>query len=142
VSLKEVPKEIHILAVDDSLNIRRMIVASLQRLGFSKITTSEDVTEAMGKLQFFANTQNMVQLVLSDLNMPGPSGLEFLRQVRQMKAFESLPFILITTESEKGPVIEAAMSGVSGYIVKPFNAETLGLRIKEAWAKHAAQPAS
>jgi len=39
---------------------------------------------------------------------------------------------LVTTESEKGPVIEAAMSGVSGYIVKPFNIETLGQRIKDA----------
>lgn len=131
-----IPRETHILAVDDSLNIRRMIVSSLQRLGFSKITTAEDAVEAMGKLRFFAKTANAVQLVLSDLNMPGPSGLEFLRQVRADVEFQKLPFLLITTESEKGPVIEAAMSGVSGYIVKPFNIETLGLRIKEAWAKH------
>ena len=48
------PKETHILAVDDSLNIRRMLVSSLQRLGYSKITTAEDATEAMGKLKFFA----------------------------------------------------------------------------------------
>lgn len=139
MALKEVPKEIHILAVDDSLNIRRMIVSSLQRMGFTKITTAEDAVEGMGKLQFFAKTTNNIQLVLSDLNMPGPSGLEFLRQVRAAPDFAALPFVLITTESEKGPVIEAAMSGVSGYIVKPFNMETLAIRIKEAWTKHHAQ---
>jgi two-component system, chemotaxis family, chemotaxis protein CheY len=130
------PKETHILAVDDSLNIRRMIVSSLQRLGFPKITTAEDAVEAMGKLKFFGKTANSIGLVLSDLNMPGPSGLDFLKQVRGDPAFMKLPFILITTESEKGPVIEAAMSGVSGYIVKPFNIEALSQRIKDAWNKH------
>src|SRR3954468_9058434 len=130
------PKETHVLVVDDSLNIRRIVVDSLQRLGFSKITTAEDAVEALGKLKFFAKTPNAIGLVLSDLNMPGPSGLDFLKQVRGEKDFATLPFVLVTTESEKGPVIEAAMSGVSGYIVKPFNIETLGQRMKEAWVKH------
>jgi two-component system chemotaxis response regulator CheY len=130
------PKETHILAVDDSLNIRRMVVGSLQRLGFSKITTAEDANEAMEKLKFFQKTPNAIGLVLSDLNMPGPSGLDLLKQVRGDEEFAKLPFVLVTTESEKGPVIEAAMSGVSSYIVKPFNIETLGQRIKEAWVKH------
>lgn len=131
------PKETHILAIDDSLNIRRMVVGSLQRLGYNKVTTAEDANEAMEKLKFFANTPvNAVGLVLSDLNMPGPSGLDLLKQVRGDAGFASLPFVLVTTESEKGPVIEAAMSGVSAYIVKPFNIETLGQRMKEAWAKH------
>jgi two-component system, chemotaxis family, chemotaxis protein CheY len=129
-------KDTHILAVDDSLNIRRMLVSSLQRLGFTKITTAEDAVEAIGKLKFFAKTPNAVGLVLSDLNMPGPSGLDFLKQVRGDAMFNQLPFVLVTTESEKGPVIEAAMSGVSSYIVKPFNIETLGMRIKDAWVKH------
>jgi DNA-binding response OmpR family regulator len=130
------PKETHILAVDDSLNIRRMVVGSLQRLGYSKITTAEDANEAMEKLKFFQKTPNAIGLVLSDLNMPGPSGLDLLKQVRGDADFTVLPFVLVTTESEKGPVIEAAMSGVSSYIVKPFNIETLGQRIKEAWIKH------
>lgn len=130
------PKETHILAVDDSLNIRRMLASSLQRLGYAKVTTAEDAAEAAGKLKFFSKTPNAIGLVLSDLNMPGASGLDFLKQVRADPDFSKLPFILVTTESEKGPVIEAAMSGVSGYIVKPFNIETLSQRIKDAWNKH------
>lgn len=129
-------KETHILVVDDSLNIRRIVVDSLQRLGFSKITTAEDATEAAGKLRFFSKTTNAVGLVLSDLNMPGPSGLDFLRQTRAEAEFVDLPFLLVTTESEKGAVIEAAASGVSGYVVKPFNLETLTKKIKDAWKKH------
>lgn len=130
------PKETHILVVDDSLNIRRLVVDSLNRLGYSKICSAEDANEAFSKLNIHADTAKPVDLVLSDLNMPGPSGLDFLKQVRASEKFKSLPFILVTTESEKGSVIEAAMSGVSGYIVKPFNIETLTKRLKEAWTKH------
>jgi two-component system chemotaxis response regulator CheY len=130
------PKETHILVVDDSLNIRRLVVDSLQKLGFIKISTAEDSNEALGKLAFFVATPTPVKLVLSDLNMPGPSGLEFLKQVRASQEYAQLPFILVTTESEKGAVIEAAVSGVSGYIVKPFNLETLTKRLNEAFRKH------
>ena len=130
------PKETHVLVVDDSLNIRRIVVDSLQRLGFKKITVAEDAFEAQGKLKFFSESENPVGLVLSDLNMPGPSGLEFLKQCRADAAFATLPFLLVTTESEKGAVIEAAASGVSGYVVKPFNLETLTKKIKDAYKKH------
>ena len=130
------PKETHVLVVDDSLNIRRIVVDSLQRLGFSKITTAEDAVEALGKLKFFSKTPHAIGLVLSDLNMPGPSGLEFLKQIRAEADFLTLPFLLVTTESEKGAVIEAAAAGVSGYVVKPFNLETLTKKIKDAWRKH------
>jgi two-component system chemotaxis response regulator CheY len=68
--------------------------------------------------------------------MPGPSGIDFLKQVRETEKFKDLPFILITTESEKQAVIQAAMAGVSAYIVKPFNIETLTKRLQEAWKKH------
>ncbi|MBX3020764.1 MAG: response regulator [Bdellovibrionales bacterium] len=129
-------KETHVLVVDDSLNIRRIVVDSLQRLGFQKVTTAEDAVEALGKLKFFAKTPHAIGLVLSDLNMPGPSGLDFLKQVRSEKDFITLPFVLVTTESEKGAVIEAAAAGVSGYVVKPFNLETLTKKIKDAWRKH------
>ena len=129
-------KETHVLVVDDSLNIRRIIVDSLQRLGFSKITTAEDATEALAKLKFFQKTQHAIGLVYSDLNMPGPSGLDFLRQVRADADLVGLPFLLVTTESEKGAVIEAAAQGVSGYVVKPFNLETLTKKTKDAWRKH------
>lgn len=135
-------KETHVLVVDDSLNIRRIIVDSLQRLGFSKITTAEDAVEAIGKLKFFCKTPHAIGLVLSDLNMPGPSGLDFLRQVRLEQDFLGLPFLLVTTESEKGAVIEAASAGVSGYVVKPFNLDTLTLKIKGAWKKHNPDSAS
>lgn len=130
------PADTHILVVDDSLNIRRLVVDSLNRLGFKRICVAEDANEAVKRLSFYAESPTPVTLVLSDLNMPGPSGLDFLKQIRTMDMYRDLPFILVTTESEKGAVIEAAMAGVSGYVVKPFNIETLTKRLKEAWKKH------
>lgn len=130
------PIETHILVVDDSLNIRRFVVESLQKLGFVKISTAEDVPEAQSRLKMFTETPTPITLVLSDLNMPGDSGLDFLKVIRKNPETLSLPFILVTTESEKGAVIEAAMAGVSAYIVKPFTIDILTQRLKEAWKKH------
>ncbi|MCB0340677.1 MAG: response regulator [Pseudobdellovibrionaceae bacterium] len=130
------PKETQILVVDDSMNIRQIICDNLRRLGYTRIESAGDANEGYGRLMNLKNEGSPVGLVLSDLNMPGPSGLDFLKQVRAQPEFSKLPFVLVTTESEKGAVIEAAVNGVSGYIVKPFNLETLTQRLKEAWKKH------
>ncbi len=130
------PKETSILVVDDSINIRQIIVDNLKRLGFLKIETAGDANDAYAKLVASSKGPAPVSLILSDLNMPGPSGLDFLKQVRDSEKFKEVPFIMITTESEKQAVIQAAVSGVSGYIVKPFNLETLTKRLGEAWRKH------
>jgi two-component system chemotaxis response regulator CheY len=130
------PKETHILVVDDSINIRQIICENLRRLGFLRIESSPDANDAFGKLVQYSKSPQPFTLVLSDLNMPGPSGLDFLKQVRETEKFKQLPFILVTTESEKAAVIQAAMAGVSAYIVKPFNIETLTKRLQEAWKKH------
>lgn len=130
------PRETHILVVDDSLNIRRMVTETLQKMGFAKITTCGDANEAMEKLTKANETNHPVTLILSDLNMPGPSGLDFLQNLKTMDAYKGIPFILVTTESEKGAVLRAATLGVSSYVVKPFNVETLGKKMLEAWKKH------
>jgi two-component system, chemotaxis family, chemotaxis protein CheY len=129
-------KDTHILVVDDSINIRQIICDNLRRVGFTKIETASDANEAFSKLVHFSKGPNPFNLILSDLNMPGPSGLDFLKQCRETEQFRDVPFIMITTESEKQAVIQAAVSGVSAYVVKPFNLDTLTKRLKEAWSKH------
>lgn len=129
-------QDTQILVVDDSFNVRRLICDNLEKLGYKNIVSVEDAVQGMSKLNELATTEAAIKLVLSDLNMPGPSGIEFLKQVRAKEQFKNLPFILITTESEKGAVIEAAVNGVSGYIVKPFSIQTLTSRLQEAYKKH------
>lgn len=129
-------KDTKILVVDDSLSHRQLVFDSLKKLGFKSITTSENVNDAFMKLNSEQDKGTPFNLILSDLNMPGLSGLDFLKMVRDTEKFRTLPFLLITTESEKGAVIQAAMNGVSSYIVKPFSVETLTKRLDEAWRKH------
>jgi two-component system chemotaxis response regulator CheY len=130
------PKETNILVVDDSANIRQIIADNLRRLGYSRIETAGDANDAFMKLVRNSKGTSPFTLILSDLNMPGPSGLDFLKQVRETEIFKEIPFIMITTESEKPAVIQAAVSGVSGYIVKPFNLDALSKRLQEAWRRH------
>ena len=125
-----------ILVVDDSLNHRQLIFDSLKKLGYKNIVTAENVNDAFTKLNGESDQGYPFDLVLSDLNMPGLSGLDFLKMVRETDKFKLIPFLLITTESEKGAVIQAAINGVSSYIVKPFSVETLAKRLGEAWKKH------
>jgi two-component system chemotaxis response regulator CheY len=130
------PNNTKILIVDDSAHIRRMVVDCLYQMGFRSYKEAEDVNEALGLIRTNAVTDEPFNLILSDLNMPGPSGLDFLKQIRALEEFKNLPFLLVTTESEKASVIEAAMSGVSSYIVKPFDVNTLSKKMIEAWKKH------
>ncbi len=130
------PKNTKILVVDDSAHIRRMVVDCLYQMGFRSYEEAEDANEAFGILKTASESPEPFNLVLSDLNMPGPSGLDFLKQIRSLNNYKNLPFLLVTTESEKASVIEAAMSGVSSYIVKPFDVNTLSKKMIEAWKKH------
>ncbi len=130
------PKNTHILVVDDSANIRRMIVDALGRLDYCAVTTAENSTSALEKLKHCREVDNAFGLILCDLNMPGPSGLDLLKTIRKHPNYSELPFVLVTTESEKAAVTQAAMSGVSSYIVKPFNMDTLSKRLLDTWKKH------
>ena len=64
-------------------------------------------------------------LVISDWNMEPMTGIQLLRHVRSDDKLKHLPFVMITAESKSENVIAAKEAGVSNYIVKPFNAETL-----------------
>lgn len=130
------PKNKHILIVDDSPNIRRLLVEGLGRMGFLALSEAENAVDAMAKLKRSAQTAVPVEFVISDLNMPGPSGLDFLQLLREEEPFKNLPFLMVTTEGEKGIIVQAAVKGVSGFVVKPFNFQTLEEKMNRAWAKH------
>ena len=129
-------RESNILVVDDSVHMRRLIADTLYQLGFRNLVSCADTHEALKSLMLSQSNNKKFDLILSDLNMPGPNGIELLRQVRASELFKEIPFILITTESEKGSVLEAAQLGVSSYIVKPFTSGSLYERLIAAYNKH------
>lgn len=115
-----VDKSMNILIVDDYKTMLRIINNLLKQIGFVNVDEATDGTMALGMIK-----EKKYGLVISDWNMEPMTGLELLKQVRANPATATLPFIMVTAESKTENVLEAKKAGVSNYIVKPFNAETL-----------------
>jgi two-component system chemotaxis response regulator CheY len=113
-------KNMRFLVVDDFSTMRRIVRNLLKELGFTNVDEAEDGQVALHKLK----TQHF-DFVVSDWNMPNMTGIELLKAVRAEPLLKDLPFMMITAEAKRENIIEAAMAGASGYIVKPFTAATL-----------------
>ena len=113
-------KNIRILIVDDFSTMRRIIKTLLNDLGFSNTAEAEDGGAAMTMIR-----AGGFRFVITDWNMPGVSGIELLRMIRADPTHGKLPVLMVTAESKREQIIEAAQAGVSGYVIKPFNAQTL-----------------
>lgn len=115
-----VDKSMSILVVDDYATMRKIVRNLLNQLGFNNIDEASDGGQALE-----AFTKKKYGLVISDWNMEPMTGLDLLRKVRSGTENPQVPFIMVTAESKTENVIEAKKAGVSNYIVKPFNAQTL-----------------
>jgi two-component system chemotaxis response regulator CheY len=77
-------------------------------------------------------------LLITDWNMPGMPGIELLKTVRADEALSSLPVLMVTAESKRDQIVEAAQAGVNAYVVKPFTAGTLEEKIRLIFERAAA----
>ncbi|MCF1503777.1 MULTISPECIES: response regulator [Hyphomicrobiales] len=114
-----------ILVVDDYKTMIRIIKNLLKQLGFEDIDEAADGSEALNKMK-----ERDYGLVISDWNMEPMTGYELLKQVRADDKLNATPFIMVTAEAKSENVIAAKKEGVSNYIVKPFNAQTLKGKIE------------
>ena len=115
-----------VLIVDDYKTMLRIIRNLLKQLEFENVEEASDGQEAMAKLR-----AGSFGLVIRDWNVQPMTGLDLLKEVRADARLRSLPFIMVTAESKTENVIAAKQAGVSNYIVKPFNAETLREKIEK-----------
>ncbi len=130
------PLDTRILILDDMPSIRELVKNHLKSMGFKNISEAEDGEEGLKLLIQQNSVGQAFQLVISDWNMPKMKGLELLKQVRASQEFANLPFVLLTSESERDQVTEAVLAGVSQYVVKPFSAKIFEDKLKVAWQKH------
>jgi two-component system, chemotaxis family, chemotaxis protein CheY len=113
-----------ILVVDDHESMRRIEKQILNDLGYRNVDMADDGSTALPMLQ-----AGSYDFVISDWNMPKMEGLALLKAIRADKRIAKTPVLLVTAESKKEKIIEAAQAGVNDYVVKPFNAEILKAKI-------------
>ena len=134
----------NVLVVDDDVVSRMVLMHLVDSCGKYEILEAADGQDAWDQLQ--AGPQPGV--VFCDLRMPRVSGLELLARVRADGRFGALPFILVTSSTDSATLEQAAALGVSGLIVKPFQAGQVRVQLAafsdppEAWVHRAEPPAA
>jgi two-component system chemotaxis response regulator CheY len=121
-----IDKSMNVLIVDDYKTMLRIIRNLLKQIEFNNVEEATDGADALSKLR-----SGNFGLVISDWNMAPMTGLQLLQEVRADNRLKTMPFIMITAESKTENVVAAKAAGVSNYIVKPFNAETLKEKIEK-----------
>jgi len=114
----------HILAIDDSRTIRTLLTMTLEKAGFS-VTTAVDGVDGVNKF-----LEGNADLVITDVNMPNKDGFGVIEDIRASETNRGVPVLVLTTES--GPALKerARKAGATGWIVKPFDDESLVSVIK------------
>jgi two-component system chemotaxis response regulator CheY len=123
-------KNMRVMIVDDYNTMLRILRNLLRQLDINNVEEATDGEKALDLMR-----RTAFDLVISDWNMAPMTGLELLRTVRADEKLRRIPFIMVTAESKTENVITAKQAGVSNYIVKPFNAETLRMKIESVFAK-------
>ncbi|UXI03835.1 response regulator [Photobacterium sp. TY1-4] len=108
-----------VLTADDSLSIRQMVSHTLKDAGF-EVDTANDGADALNKAK-----QQRYDVIISDVNMPNVDGLELVRQLRATAQYKFTPILMLTTETSPEKKAAGKQAGATGWIVKPFNPDTL-----------------
>ena len=114
-----------IMLVDDSATLLLSVSTILTKAGFTVIKAA-NAQEGLAKF----GTGVKVDLLITDLNMPGLNGIEFIKEVRKLPAYKFMPILFQTTESQQAKRMEAKAAGASGWLVKPVTATELLNTIK------------
>lgn len=107
------------LVVDDSATMRRIVINSLDRIGYSQVVEAADGDEALRKFD------GSIGCVITDWNMPKMSGLELVKALRARPDGRQVPILMVTTRSVREDIVTAIQAGVNNYIVKPFTPQVL-----------------
>jgi len=113
-----------LLVVDDNEANRDMLTRRLERRGY-RVLKAEDGPSALALI-----AAEPVDLVLLDIEMPGLSGLDVLREVRQTHTGLQLPILMATARSDSTDVVEALEAGANDYVVKPLDFPVVLARVE------------
>jgi len=116
---------VNALVIEDSATIRTILKQLLSKMGFDVVEAANG-REALDRLKQMAH----VDVALVDWNMPEMNGLDFVRSVRADRAYDMLPLVMVTTNSEREHVEEALAAGANAYVMKPFPLDRIREELK------------
>ncbi|WP_024654838.1 response regulator [Borrelia hispanica] len=112
-----------ILVIDDNRAIRQSVAYILEQNGFV-VAEAQDGLEGVSKFkEAVGQSDKDFDLVITDINMPNLDGIGVIKEIRELGSF--VPILVLTTESEQSKVDEGRKAGATGWLVKPFNPDTL-----------------
>jgi len=114
-----------ILSVDDSGTMRRIIGRAVQVLGHELL----EAANGLEALQILAARADEIALVILDVNMPEMDGMETLVRIKADPALKGIPVMMLTTDSDRGRIIQAVQAGAANYLTKPFSQDDLLAKI-------------
>lgn len=124
-----------IVVVDDDAPLRRIVAVTLTRVGHEVV----DVGEGAAALD--ACSASRPDLVILDVMMPGMSGLDAARALRQNPHMDGLPIIVLTARVQESDIEQGFEAGADDYIIKPFSPRDLASRVS-ALLEHAGRATS
>lgn len=107
--------QLRVLIVDDMSTSRGLIAQALDAMGVRQVSTSDSGKSALGFLE-----KTAVHLVISDFNMPGMNGLQFLHALRVGSRTKGVGFILITGKADREIIEGGKKLGMNNFLNKPF----------------------
>lgn len=124
----------NILVVEDEPDISALVAYHLARESF-RVRTAANGGEALRAIE-----NDVPDLVLLDLMLPGLSGLEVLREIRRQEAWKDVPIILLTAKKEEADRLEGLRLGADDYVSKPFSPQEVVLRVEAVLRRVRQQP--
>ncbi|PIQ10942.1 MAG: response regulator [Ignavibacteriales bacterium CG18_big_fil_WC_8_21_14_2_50_31_20] len=114
-----------ILVADDSPTIRKFVTFSLAAKGF-QIISATDGMEALEKLPSIN-----ADLIITDLNMPNVDGFELIKSVRENRAYDEVPIIILSSLGSEKDIERGLSIGANSYLVKPFDPKKINYEVSK-----------
>ena len=118
-----------ILVAEDSLMLRKVACFTLEKTGYKVLEANNGIEaiEAMSK--------NHVDMLITDLNMPGMDGFELIAHVKEDENFKHIPIIILTTEGKKEMVMKGLTLGANSFLQKPIKPDLMLQEVKRLLEK-------
>lgn len=123
-------EQLHVLLIDDEPHLLLGLSALMKREGFH-VSTAPNGNKGLEVIQ-----QGGIDLIVCDIMMPPPNGMQLKEQLAQHPEMSKIPFIFLTARTTMGDKVAGLNLGADDYITKPFKVEELVARVKSVWRRH------